>query len=212
MNCSELSSISAMLVIHHIAFNSDLVVTLPVKRRPLNEHVWYAIKRVNEKRRLQWRLIWTCSKLHTPSMSYAQAMGMLIEERFDMMMSYRDGTIDGSDPEDLHQMRVWSRRLRAAMDVSTNCFPSRYRFFHRRVKEITDVLGGVRDNDVMIEELSGYRDARPADERAAINDMIKDLRADREKARAALLEYFAQLERERFEVRFRGFVAEHTHG
>ena len=139
-------------------------------------------------------------------------MGRLIEERFDMMMSYRDGTVDGSDPEDLHQMRVWSRRLRAAMDVSTRCFPRRYNFFHRRVKQLTDVLGGVRDFDVMIEELSDYRDGRPDDERPAINDMIKDLRSRREVAREDLLAFFKQIERERFAVRFRGFVAEHTYG
>jgi CHAD domain-containing protein len=146
------------------------------------------------------------------SQGYAEAMGRLIEERFDMMMSYRDGTVDGSDPEDLHQMRVWSRRLRAAMDVSLGCFPKRYKFFHRRVKQLTDVLGGVRDFDVMIEELSAYRDGRPADERPAINDMLKDLRSRRERARAELLAFFQQLELERFDVRFRGFIAEHTYG
>ena len=144
--------------------------------------------------------------------NYTGAMGRLIEERFDMMMSYRDGTRDGSDPEDLHQMRVWSRRLRAAMDVSTGCFPKRYKFFHRRVKLLTDVLGGVRDYDVMIEELSAYRDGRPADERPAINDMIRDLRSRREQGRVELLAFFEQLEFERFDVRFRGFIAEHTYG
>ena len=139
-------------------------------------------------------------------------MGRLIEERFDMMMSYHDGTLDGTDPEDLHQMRVWSRRLRAAMDVSTSCFPRRYKFFHKRIKQLTDVLGDVRDYDVMIEELSEYRDSRPADERPAINEMIKDLRSRREIGRANLIEFFTQLDRERFDVRFRGFIAEHTYG
>lgn len=145
-------------------------------------------------------------------MAYAQAMGRLIEERFAKMMSYRDGTIDGSDPEDLHQMRVWSRRLRAAMDVSTACFPKRYKFFHQRVKQLTDVLGDVRDNDVMIDALSAYRDSRPADERPAIGDMIRELRQRRDEARAGMLTFFKQLERERFDVRFQGFIAEHTHG
>ena len=154
------------------------------------------------------------SAIDTPhaAQNYAQAMGRLIEERFDMMMSYRDGTADGTDPEDLHQMRVWSRRLRAAMDVSTDCFPHRYKFFHRRVKQLTDVLGGVRDFDVMIEELTGYRDGRPDDERPAINDMIRDLRNRREIAREVLLEFFEQIEMERLDVRFRGFIAEHTYG
>ena len=143
---------------------------------------------------------------------YAQAMGHLIEERFARMMSYRDGTIDGSDPEDLHQMRVWSRRLRAAMDVSADCFPKRYKFYHQRVKQLTDVLGEVRDYDVMMEALSDYRDGRPADKRPAINDMIRELRRQRELARNGMLTFFAQLARERFDVRFQGFIAEHTHG
>jgi CHAD domain-containing protein len=156
----------------------------------------------------------TSEALETPhgETAYAQAMGRLIEERFAMMMSYREGTLDGSDPEDLHQMRVWSRRLRAAMDVSASCFPKRYKFFHQRVKQLTDVLGDVRDNDVMIEELSAYRDARPTDERPAIAEMIRELRQRREVARDGMLTFFNQLERERFDVRFQGFIAEHTHG
>ncbi|MEZ4568801.1 MAG: hypothetical protein R2849_00415 [Thermomicrobiales bacterium] len=42
--------------------------------------------------------------------------------------------------------------------------------------------------------------------------MIKDLRSRREVGRASLIDFFTQLERERFDVRFRGFIAEHTYG
>lgn len=144
--------------------------------------------------------------------SYAGAMARIIEARFDEMWAHKDGTILGRDPEELHDMRVGSRRLRAAMDVAVTCFPKRYSLFHSVVKELTDVLGGVRDCDVMREALLGYRDGRPTDERAAINRMLQALKVERDARRAELLTFFARLERERFEPRFRGFLAEHNYG
>lgn len=60
----------------------------------------------------------------TPEMPFRVYIGQVIEERFDVMMQYRAGTIAGRDPEELHDMRVSSRRLRAAMDVAVVCFPS----------------------------------------------------------------------------------------
>jgi CHAD domain-containing protein len=144
--------------------------------------------------------------------SYAYAMGRIIEARFDEMMAHRAGTLLGRDPEELHDMRVASRRLRAAMDVAVDCFPKRYRYYHSTVKELTDALGGVRDCDVMREALVAYRDGRPAEERPAINGMLQALKIERDARRTEMLAFFDRLERERFDVRFRGFIAEHTRG
>jgi CHAD domain-containing protein len=143
---------------------------------------------------------------------YKYAIGRLIETRFDEMMIHRDGTLSGKDPEDLHDMRVASRRLRAAMDVATACFPPRFRYFHQTIKELTDVLGGVRDYDVLRIALIEYRESRPANERPAINAMLQSCRAEREVNRQHLVEFFDRLDRERFDVRFRGYIAEHTVG
>lgn len=141
------------------------------------------------------------------------AIGRIIEQRFDTMMSYRAGTILGRDPEQLHDMRVGSRRLRAAMDVATDCFPrQRFRYYHRTVKQLTDVLGGVRDCDVLRETLVAYRQTRPATEHPTINHMLRDIRAEREIKRVDMLAYFDMLDAERFDVRFRGFLAEHSRG
>jgi CHAD domain-containing protein len=145
--------------------------------------------------------------------TYRTAIGTIIETRFDEMMRYRAGTILGRDPEQLHDMRVGSRRLRAAMDVATQCFPNkRYRYFHQTIKQLTDVLGGVRDCDVLRETLVAYRESRPAAERPAINRMLLDLRHEREERRTVMLAFFERLDTERFDVRFRGFLAEHSHG
>jgi CHAD domain-containing protein len=145
--------------------------------------------------------------------NYAVAIGRIIEQRFDEMMRYRAGTILGRDPEQLHDMRVGSRRLRAAMDVATECFPrKRYQYYHRTIKQLTDALGGVRDCDVLRETLIEYRATRTAAERPAINRMLQDLRKEREERRVEMLAFFDRLDRERFDVRFRGFLAEQSHG
>jgi CHAD domain-containing protein len=143
---------------------------------------------------------------------YRLGMGRIIEQRFDEMMAFKAGTLLGRDPEALHDMRVASRRLRAAMDVSVECFPRRYLYYHRTVKELTDQLGGVRDCDVQREALTAYRDTRPSDERAGVNRLLRDLRAEREARRVDMLAFFARLDGERFDVRFRGFLAEHSRG
>lgn len=145
--------------------------------------------------------------------TYRIAIGRIIETRFDEMMRYRAGTILGRDPEALHDMRVGSRRLRAAMDVAGECFPAkRYEEFHRTVKQLTDALGGVRDCDVLRETLMEYRASRPAAERPAINRMLLAIRQERDVRRTEMLAFFDRLEADRFDVRFRGFLAEHSRG
>jgi CHAD domain-containing protein len=140
------------------------------------------------------------------------ATGRIIETRFDEMMRHKAGTILGRDPEELHDMRVASRRLRAVMDVAGGCFPKQYRYYHRTVKELTDALGGVRDCDVMREALIAYRDRRPETERPGINRMLQNLKVERDARRLEMLAFFQRLDDERFDVRFRGFLAENTRG
>jgi CHAD domain-containing protein len=144
--------------------------------------------------------------------NFRYAIARTIETRFDEMMRHKAGTILGRDPEALHDMRVASRRLRAAMDVAVDCFPKKYRYYHDTVKRMTDVLGGVRDYDVMREALVAYRQSRPEAERAAINRLLLQQRAERQANRVELLGFFQRLDDERFDVRFRGFLAEQTHG
>lgn len=68
-----------------------------------------------------------------------------------------------SDPERIHDMRVSSRRLRAALPVFKDCFlPKRYHWWMKEVRRITRALGAARDEDVQIafirEKISGSLD------------------------------------------------------
>jgi CHAD domain-containing protein len=88
--------------------------------------------------------------------SFKSAAAKIIKTKSDEMWSYAPGTIAGEDIEELHSMRVSSRRLRAAVDVCAPCFPTRsYRRYQRVVSELTGELGGVRDSDVMLDFLKG---------------------------------------------------------
>src|SRR5947209_1819290 len=75
-------------------------------------------------------------------------------ERIEKMLSYADEVRKADDPEAVHQMRVWSRRSRAALEIFRVCFSGRaFAEVEREVKVATDALSEARDLDVMIENL-----------------------------------------------------------
>ena len=57
-----------------------------------------------------------------PQKSLEECARRVITTRFQEMMSFKEGSIDGLDIEFVHDMRVSSRRLRAAMDNFAECF------------------------------------------------------------------------------------------
>ena len=142
---------------------------------------------------------------------FRQAAGRVILTRWREMMSYRDGTLLGEDIEELHSMRVSSRRLRAAMDAFEAAFPRKaFRPLLRQVKEITDVLGAARDLDVAIERLSRtIADMRP-DERPGLEGLVARYRQERAAEDPRIAALFRRIGDERFEERLERHVAKHT--
>jgi CHAD domain-containing protein len=142
---------------------------------------------------------------------FREAAGRVILTRWAEMMSYRDGTLLGEDIEELHSMRVSSRRLRAAMDAFEGAFPAKtFRPLLRQVKEITDTLGDARDLDVAIERLTGLVPDTPPDERPGIEGLVARYREDRAAESPQIEALFARLEDERFEEHLARYMAKHT--
>jgi CHAD domain-containing protein len=142
---------------------------------------------------------------------FREAAGRVILTRWSEMMSYRDGTLLGEDIEELHSMRVSSRRLRAAMDAFEGAFPPKsFRPLLRQVKEITDVLGDARDLDVAIERLGGALAEVPPDERPGIEGLVARYRQERAAESPRIAALFARLERKRFHDQFVRYMAKHT--
>jgi CHAD domain-containing protein len=100
----------------------------------------------------------------------------VVSIRADELVEHSEGVLDTSDVERLHNMRVASRRLRAAMEVFEPCFPrKRFRASLKEVKAIADALGERRDRDVSIIALETFGEALAPPDRRGIQVMVDGL-------------------------------------
>jgi Uncharacterized conserved protein len=136
----------------------------------------------------------------------------VIDACFSRMMENEPGTRDGArqkqptpeQVEALHDMRVGSRRLRAALSVFARVFPREdLQEIEKEVKAITDALGGVRDLDVQLEYLRELHDSLPENEAYGIGRLIARQTERRKEERKRLRKALERLEESKFEKRFR---------
>ena len=113
------------------------------------------------------------------------------------MVAREAGTREGRDNEELHGMRVATRRQRAAWRVFGVAFDQKRTARHqRRLKEVARDLGAVRDLDVLIEAGEGYQKELPSAERPAFEPLLAKWRAQRDAARVVLIK---ELDSERYQ-------------
>lgn len=130
----------------------------------------------------------------------------VIVSYFREMMSHKEGAKDGVDIEFVHEMRVTSRRLRAAMDNFADCFPEKpFKKYYKKIKAITRTMGAVRDLDVLIACFQRELVTLTEVEQADIRGLIEHLQQEREDARKPMLTLFAKLEATGFETKFLEF-------
>jgi len=101
------------------------------------------------------------------------------------MLRYEPGTRTGEDPEDLHQMRVAVRRLRAVLKSAPGSVPDCERL-RTELGWLGGALGPVRDLDVLIDRLRAEAEDFPDDERAFAATLLDGLVAERLGARERL--------------------------
>jgi CHAD domain-containing protein len=96
---------------------------------------------------------------------FALAAARTIEVRGAEVVEHSTRVLDLTDVERVHDMRVATRRLRAAMEIFSTCFPrKRHKRALREVKAIADALGERRDRDVAIAGLEAFAaEVGPAD-------------------------------------------------
>jgi CHAD domain-containing protein/transposase len=110
---------------------------------------------------------------------------------FDRMLEHEAGTRAGDDPEELHDMRVATRRMRAALRVFGAYLDGDVmRPVDRGLRRTGRVLGAVRDLDVFHEKTMVYLDSLPADRRGDLDPLLAVWQVRREHARAEMIEYF----------------------
>jgi CHAD domain-containing protein len=117
-----------------------------------------------------------------------------IGHRAETMVSHLEGVRLGEDIEAVHDMRVWSRRLVAAMRVFGACFPGpEYRSLVREARQVTRRLGAVRDLDVLIDYFARRRPEAESAALLGIDYLLARLGREREKARKPMLRAMDEL-------------------
>jgi CHAD domain-containing protein len=146
----------------------------------------------------------------SPRDSYRTVAAKAIGVRTEEVFARHEQVLAVEDIEALHDMRVATRRLRAALEVFEPCFPRHgYRRVLRDVKRLADALGKRRDRDVQIAWLERYAGARRGEERAAVLAFVEHLRAEQASANRALAEVLEEAKDSDLEGRLRE-LATHT--
>jgi CHAD domain-containing protein len=119
--------------------------------------------------------------------SYAEAAAKIISVRSGELSDHARGVLDTGDIERVHDMRVATRRLRAALEVFEPCFPGKpHAHALSEVKRLADGLGERRDRDVAIAAMHGFSNQMAAPDRRGISSLIERLREEQVEANLAL--------------------------
>jgi CHAD domain-containing protein len=104
------------------------------------------------------------------------------------MLDHEPGVRAGIDTEDVHKMRVATRRQRAAWRVFGEAYrPRRTRRYRSGLQETARRLGAVRDLDVQLEAADAYREPQTVTEQRAMEPLLGSWRQHRDDARVLLL-------------------------
>ena len=120
----------------------------------------------------------------------AEAAFKTLRFHLDRMLEHEPGTREGDDPEELHVMRVATRRMRAALRVfgpyldAAAMHPA-----ERGLRRTGRMLGAVRDLDVFHEKTMRYLDSLPEERRDDLDPLLAVWRERREHARAEMIDY-----------------------
>ncbi len=144
----------------------------------------------------------------TARMPFAEAAALVVETRTHELMGHSDGVLDMAEISGVHDMRVATRRLRAALEVFAPCFP---KAGHARVleevKAIADALGERRDRDVAILSLTSFAAEMPTPDRPGITSLADRFRAEQSDANKALEPFVEQKRLQRLERDLRKLTA-----
>jgi CHAD domain-containing protein len=104
------------------------------------------------------------------------------------MLEKEPGARSGDDPEDVHKMRVATRRQRAAWRLFGESFRQRRtRPYRNGLRDLARRLGAVRDLDVQLENFEAYRADLPVAEQRALQPLVATWQERRGDARILLL-------------------------
>jgi CHAD domain-containing protein len=137
----------------------------------------------------------------------AEAARKTLYFHFLRMLYHEPGTRLGEDIEELHDMRVATRRMRAAFQVFGDYLDmGKMRVFLKGLKRTGRTLGAVRDLDVFWEKTQHYLETLPPERQNDLEPLRVVWEAERERDRSKMVAYLDSARYVQFKERFGKFL------
>jgi CHAD domain-containing protein len=130
------------------------------------------------------------------SLTLGEVAYAVMRQRFRSFLGHEPGARLGEEPEEVHDMRDASRRLRAVLQTFEPALPEKALRFEPELKHFAAVLGEVRDLDLQLEGIEARIPDSPEESRGPLEELRGALREERDKAREKML---AELDSRRYE-------------
>jgi CHAD domain-containing protein len=137
----------------------------------------------------------------------AEAARRILAFHLARMARHERGAREGQDLEELHDMRVATRRMRAALRTfAPHLDQKAYKPFRKALRRTGRVLGAVRDLDVFREKTDRYLQMFPEANRSGLDPLLAAWQAEHDRAREAMLAFLDGDEYVRFKKEFGRFL------
>lgn len=149
----------------------------------------------------------------SPEDALADMGRRLLRGYFQRFLAYEAGVRSGEDIEDVHQMRVNTRHLRAMLQALGDVAPAKQvRYFRKELQAAARALSPVRDSDVLLEHIASYREKLPEDERDSFDVLTSAVQRKRMEARHSMLAYLDSERYANLKHDFATFVTDNAQG
>jgi CHAD domain-containing protein len=143
----------------------------------------------------------------TPTDSLAEAGRKVLRFQFAQMLRHEKGTKLGEDIEALHDMRVATRRMRAACEVFADAFKPKPLNNHLKgVRTTGRALGRVRDLDVFMDKARQYLQTLPIERQGELSPLLEAWQSERQAAREEMLAHLGSEQYQTFKAKFLDFL------
>jgi CHAD domain-containing protein len=142
-----------------------------------------------------------------PDDSLAEAGRKVWLYHFALMLCHEQGTLLGDDTEELHDMRVATRRMRTAFDVFSPAFdPKMLKHYLKGLRAIGRDLGAVRDMDVLLEYALAYQKNLSEEHRPGLEPLLSAWQHAITKKRSRMIRHLQSEDYQDFKSRFNLFL------
>jgi len=131
----------------------------------------------------------------------------MLRRLFEKMLNYEQAVRSDHGVEDVHQMRVATRKLRASLLVIAPLYESRpIKQYRRKLRRLAAALGAVRDLDVFISDIQSYRADLEPDAQADLTPLSTVAEQRRAAQIALLIHELSSSRYDRFKQDFARFL------